>query len=531
MTLLLDSLVFLVCKSWLQVSKVASLNSVFDLEARIDSVPDSSRWWTPEFERRIDAMFRSVVDWGDGSLTEIRVNHYSDRSLLFVVESNAREESIMDLDLNQEPLDPSTGSSVLGLGSLLNELETAHGRIEERIRQLEAVTARARQRQMWRLARNPAEASNVPRERIPLPSERIDNMISSEGLGQNVDYGVALQEGAVERVKSCKRDSTHLVAKALELDTDVKKVVGDGGGFFDCNICLDMAREPVLTCCGHLFCWACFYQLPYVYSTAKECPVCKGEVVYTNITPVYGNGNNTNVLGSETGLNVPPRPQAHRVESTRQQRVNRGISHIPVAEALRRIRMGIGATGERPTNMPSQVPTSELLPNTELGGGSQQRLRSRQFSRVLSENADSLLSISSALNNAERLVDDLEMYIHNRLLGRSHGGQVLSFGGVDSFTSSAAAVVQPEHQTLDSTSAEITFSATLASSSERIHFPSSQLENLRRDTAAVINLDEPTVISLDERRSSSSSRRRIRLPRVSDVDDSISREPRRRRLN
>ncbi|KAL6975701.1 F-box protein skip1 [Sarracenia purpurea var. burkii] len=81
--LLLDSLVFvslviLVYKSWLQVSKDPSLNSVFDLEARFDSVPDSSRWWTPEFERRIDAMLRSVVDWSDGSLIEIRVKHCSD---------------------------------------------------------------------------------------------------------------------------------------------------------------------------------------------------------------------------------------------------------------------------------------------------------------------------------------------------------------------------------------------------------------------------------------------------------------------
>ncbi|KAL6998268.1 hypothetical protein U1Q18_008394 [Sarracenia purpurea var. burkii] len=86
MALLLDSLVFLVCKFWLQVSKDTSLNSVFDLEVRFDSVPESSRWWTPEFERRIDTMLRFVIDWSDGFLTEIRVRHCSDRSLLFIVE-------------------------------------------------------------------------------------------------------------------------------------------------------------------------------------------------------------------------------------------------------------------------------------------------------------------------------------------------------------------------------------------------------------------------------------------------------------
>ncbi|KAL7258354.1 hypothetical protein ACSBR1_004472 [Camellia fascicularis] len=443
-----------------------------------------------------------------------------------MMDNNLRDD-VMDLDLNQEPLDQSAGS-VLGLESILNELETAHGQIEQRIRQLEAVTARARQRQRWRQARNPPETSNAAIEII--------GNTGSESTVQNMEYSVALQEGIVDRAKSSKRDRSHLVAMALESDTDVKKVVGDGGGFFDCNICLDMAREPILTCCGHLFCWACFYQLPYVYSTAKECPVCKGEVTDRNITPIYGNGKFTHMSDSESSLKVPPRPQAHRIESIRQQRVNRGISHIPVAEALRRIRMGIGATGDRErqqrqdlyglsigsnrTNMPSQVPIPEILPQTELGGS--RRLRSRQFSRVLSESADSLLSISSSLNNAERLFDDLESYINNHLLETSHG-QALSFGGGDTFTGSAS-VVRPEHQTVDST-AEIDTATLTASSSERIHVSTSDvhLENLRHDTATQINLTEP-------RPSSSSSRRRIRLSRVLDVDNGVSRESRRRRL-
>ncbi|GFY90433.1 RING/U-box superfamily protein [Actinidia rufa] len=426
-----------------------------------------------------------------------------------MMDNNMRDEEIMDLDLNQEPLDDPSNGPVLGLGSILNELETAHTRIEERIRQLEAVTARARQRQMWRQARNPPEANGGLIDVI--------GSIGSDGTAQNMGYSVASQEGADGRAKSCKRDSTHLVAKALELDTDVKKVVGDGGGFFDCNICLDMAREPILTCCGHLFCWACFYQLPYVYSAAKECPVCKGEVTDKNITPIYGNGNSmvdTHLSESEPGLKVPPRPQAHRIESFRQQRVNRGISHIPVAEALRRIRMGIGATGERPsyrTTLPSQGPTSEV--------GSSQGLRSDQFSRVLTENANSLLSISSALNNTERLFEDIESHIHNRILERSRG-QVLSFGGGDPFTGSAA-LVQPEHQTVDST-AGIT---SVASSSERMQVSAFDvhLENLRRDAAAVINLTDS--------HPSPSSRRRIRLSRVLDGESGLFPEPRRRRLN
>jgi hypothetical protein len=59
---------------------------------------------------------------------------------------------------------------------------------------------------------------------------------------------------------------------------------------FECNICLEMAKESVVTPCGHLFCWVCLYQCLHVHSNTKECPVCKGEVTEMNITPIYGRG-------------------------------------------------------------------------------------------------------------------------------------------------------------------------------------------------------------------------------------------------
>ncbi|KAI3709269.1 hypothetical protein L2E82_39029 [Cichorium intybus] len=83
--------IMLVCKSWLQASKDPSLHSVFDLESSFassfESRPrESFRWWTSQFERKIDNMLRSVVNWSDGGLTEIRIRHCSDRSLSLVSE-------------------------------------------------------------------------------------------------------------------------------------------------------------------------------------------------------------------------------------------------------------------------------------------------------------------------------------------------------------------------------------------------------------------------------------------------------------
>jgi hypothetical protein len=78
---------------------------------------------------------------------------------------------------------------------------------------------------------------------------------------------------------------------------------------FSCNICFDAVAEPVVTRCGHLYCWPCLFRwlepgmlpeerqslgMSYVYNNnnrdvinRRECPVCKSECSLSSLVPVY----------------------------------------------------------------------------------------------------------------------------------------------------------------------------------------------------------------------------------------------------
>lgn len=122
-----------------------------------------------------------------------------------------------------------------------------------------------------------------------------------------------------------KADKAPLVEGSAEEKNERSGGVTD----FDCNVCLELAKEPVVTSCGHLFCWPCLYQWLYVHCDHKECPVCKGKVNESNVVPIYGRGSSEasgrkkkkkkDGEDGHQGLNIPPRPQGNRIESLRQQ--------------------------------------------------------------------------------------------------------------------------------------------------------------------------------------------------------------------
>lgn len=88
-------------------------------------------------------------------------------------------------------------------------------------------------------------------------------------------------------------------------------------GDFECNICFDLAQDPVITLCGHLFCWPCLYRWLHHHSHSQECPVCKALIQEEKLVPLYGRGK-TQVdprTKSYPGMEIPHRPTGQRPET------------------------------------------------------------------------------------------------------------------------------------------------------------------------------------------------------------------------
>ncbi|KAK4797252.1 hypothetical protein SAY86_029578 [Trapa natans] len=91
----------------------------------------------------------------------------------------------------------------------------------------------------------------------------------------------------------------------------------EAAGNFECNICFDLAQDPIVTLCGHLFCWPCLYKWLHLHSNSKECPVCKAIVEEDKLVPLYGRGKTSTDPRSKSipGLEIPNRPAGQRPET------------------------------------------------------------------------------------------------------------------------------------------------------------------------------------------------------------------------
>nr|CAH8849012.1 unnamed protein product [Trichobilharzia regenti] len=82
-------------------------------------------------------------------------------------------------------------------------------------------------------------------------------------------------------------------------------------GSFECNICLDSARDAVVSMCGHLFCWPCLHRWLETAETRTVCPVCKAAISRDKVIPLYGRGADHT---QDPRTKIPPRPPGQRSE-------------------------------------------------------------------------------------------------------------------------------------------------------------------------------------------------------------------------
>uniref|UniRef100_A0A8C9SKX9 E3 ubiquitin-protein ligase RNF185 n=1 Tax=Scleropages formosus TaxID=113540 RepID=A0A8C9SKX9_SCLFO len=76
---------------------------------------------------------------------------------------------------------------------------------------------------------------------------------------------------------------------------------------FECNICLDTAKDAVISLCGHLFWYTWLETRP----NRQVCPVCKAGISRDKVIPLYGRGSTGQQDPRER---TPPRPQGQRPE-------------------------------------------------------------------------------------------------------------------------------------------------------------------------------------------------------------------------
>eukprot|EP01036_Dinobryon_divergens_P025295 gene25295-33824_t len=106
---------------------------------------------------------------------------------------------------------------------------------------------------------------------------------------------------------------------------------------FVCTICFEPVkdRDPVVTQCGHLYCWPCLFR--WLNSNHTACPVCKAGVTQENVIPIFlsssgsesdraANTKNVKLSAASdsaaessnsqdsTANVIPNRPAAHRPE-------------------------------------------------------------------------------------------------------------------------------------------------------------------------------------------------------------------------
>ncbi|KAL6771564.1 hypothetical protein ACKKBG_A26890 [Auxenochlorella protothecoides x Auxenochlorella symbiontica] len=158
----------------------------------------------------------------------------------------------------------------------------------------------------------------------------------------------SLRPGPVPAEEPGSPDGVRAVA------SDKAEDVPDDKDFFSCNICYETAVNPVVTLCGHLYCWPCLYRWLQVQRHSHTCPVCKAGVDESKVVPIYGRGREgvdprTQTQPREPTKAIPSRPLGQRTPpvvraaAAEAQQAQHGMGLMP---ALFGLQPGAGGGSE-----------------------------------------------------------------------------------------------------------------------------------------------------------------------------------------
>ncbi|KAG0364174.1 hypothetical protein BGX24_004746 [Mortierella sp. AD032] len=166
-----------------------------------------------------------------------------------------------------------------------------------------------------------SEARDIAALTTSSSTEATGATIAATATGQGQE-GVASVIADTESTEAIPPTATTVTALQTPAPTPTTKPIDIGlaagsdsesNGEFSCNICFDTSMSPVLTLCGHLFCWACLHQWLEAQHQNPTCPVCKAGCAQDKVIPIYGRGKEQLDPRSTT----PKRPAGQRPEPFR----------------------------------------------------------------------------------------------------------------------------------------------------------------------------------------------------------------------
>eukprot|EP00127_Corallochytrium_limacisporum_P005254 Clim_evm71s201 gene=Clim_evmTU71s201 len=194
---------------------------------------------------------------------------------------------------------------------------------------------------------DPSETEGIRAGKAPAPPTAGESSESEPLLGSSTTDNNSGAEVKDESSTTVNADQDSKADVKTETAEDTSNATPGGGtsndrsAQWECQICLDDANEPVVSHCGHLFCWACLAEWlriqgayvdnetaarnPAATQITAGCPVCNAAISRNKVTPIYGRGQTSQRDPRDTPL--PPRPQAQREE--RPSGVPRGRANLP----------------------------------------------------------------------------------------------------------------------------------------------------------------------------------------------------------